>query len=42
MRLYDVEQDAQYGIADSGKQDKPLNTFGTREFPKNKFGGLKV
>jgi len=42
MRLYDVEQDAQYGIADSGKQDKPLNTFGTREFTKNKFGGLKV
>jgi replicative DNA helicase len=42
MRLYDVEQDAQYGIADSGKQDKPLNTFGTREFTKNKFGGIKV
>jgi replicative DNA helicase len=42
MRLYDVEQDAQYGIADSGKQDKPLNTFGTREFTKNKLGGIKV
>jgi replicative DNA helicase len=45
MRLYDVEQDAQYGIADSGKQvqDKPLNTFGMREMkPKNKFAGIKV
>ena len=42
MRLYDVEQDAQYGIADSGKQDKPINTFGNREFTKNKFAGIKV
>ena len=43
MRLYDVEQGAQVGIADSGKMDKALNTFGNREAPKrNKFEGLKV
>lgn len=33
MRLYDVEQNAQDDIIDSG-QDKPLNSFGDRE---NKF-----
>jgi hypothetical protein len=42
MRLYDVEQDAQAGLADAGKQDKPVNTFGNREKPQNKFGGFKV
>ena len=42
MKLYDVEQDAQVGLADAGKQDKPLNTFGNRERPQNKFGGFKV
>lgn len=43
MRLYDVEQGAQDGIADAGKTpDKPLNTFGNREKPQNKFGGFKV
>ena len=42
MKLYDVEQDAQMGLADAGKVDKPLNTFGTREKPQNKFGGFKV
>lgn len=45
MRLYDVEQDAQAGIADAGHKgqpDKPLNTFGNREKPQNKFGGFKV
>jgi len=44
MRLFDVEQDAQSGIADAGKKDdKPLNTFGSREKPdKSKFGNLKV
>ena len=48
MKLYDVEQSAQEGIVDSGKQDKPLNTFGNNEkgksfnSTKNKFGGLKV
>ena len=41
MKLYDVEQVAQVGIADAGKQDKPLNTFGDRE-KKNKFGGFKM
>ena len=43
MKLYDVEQGAQSGIADSGK-DKPLNTFGTREKPeqKSKFAGFKM
>jgi replicative DNA helicase len=42
MKLYDVEQDAQAGLADAGKQDKPVNTFGNREKPQNKFGGFKV
>jgi replicative DNA helicase len=42
MRLYDVEQSGQEGIADAG-QDKPLNTFGNREKPKKKgFEGFKV
>jgi replicative DNA helicase len=44
MKLYDVEQDAQSGLADAGskpKLDKPLNSFGTREKP-NKFGGFKM
>lgn len=44
MRLYDVEQDAQDGLADAGKPnpDRPLNTFGNREKPQSKFGGFKV
>lgn len=44
MKLYDVEQGAQDGLADAGtkpKPDKPLNTFGSRE-KQNKFGGFKV
>ena len=43
MKLYDVEQSAQDGIADAG-HDKPLNTFGDRERnnKKDKFGGFKV
>ena len=42
MRLYDVEQSAQDGIADAG-HDKPLNTFGNREKPQKKsFDGFKV
>lgn len=44
MKLYDVEQGAQDGLADAGtkpKPDKPLNTFGNRE-KQNKFGGFKV
>ena len=36
MKLYDVEQDAQMGIADAGQQYVP------QEKPKNKFGGFKV
>ena len=36
MKLYDVEQDAQMGIADAGQQYAP------QEKPKNKFGGFKV
>jgi len=45
MKLYDVEQGAQDGLADAGRKgppDKPLNTFGNREKPQNKFGGFKV
>ncbi len=40
MRLYDIEQSAQEGLADAG-HDKPLNTFGNNERP-NKFNGFKV
>jgi hypothetical protein len=40
MKLYDIEQQAQNGIADAGHNDKPLNTFGDRE--KKKFDGFKV
>jgi replicative DNA helicase len=39
MRLYDIEQSAQEGLADAGHDDKPLNTFGTRE---KKFEGFKI
>lgn len=46
MKLYDVEQSAQDGLADSGKQlDKPLNTFGLNEQrgnKNNKFSGFKI
>ena len=43
MKLFDVEQSGQDGLADSGQPDKPLNTFGERERPeKNKFGGFKI
>jgi len=42
MKLYDVEQSAQEDLVDSGQvDDKPLNTFGTRE-RSNKFGEFKV
>jgi len=44
MKLYDVEQGAQDGLADAGtksKPDKPLNTFGNKE-KKSKFSGFKV
>ena len=42
MKLYDVDQSGQDGLADSG-QDKPINTFGNREAPKKKgFDGFKV
>lgn len=42
MKLYDIEQSGQNGLADSG-QDKPLNTFGDRERPQKKsFDGFKV
>ena len=42
MRLYDIEQSAQDGLADAG-HDKPLNTFGDRERPQKKqFTGFKV
>ena len=42
MRLYDVEQSGQDGLADSG-QDKPLNTFGDREQKSKKsFDGFKI
>ena len=42
MRLFDIEQSAQSGLADAGHSDKPLNTFGTREKPEKKFEGFKV
>jgi replicative DNA helicase len=47
MRLYDVEQSGQDGLADAGNNspipDRPLNTFGNRETPKKKgFDGFKV
>ena len=46
MRLFDIEQSAQDGLADaghSGPPDKPLNTFGDRERPvKKNFDGFKV
>jgi replicative DNA helicase len=43
MRLFDIEQSAQIGLADAGHSDKPLNTFGTREKSEKKnFGGFKV
>jgi replicative DNA helicase len=38
MKLYDIEQSAQNGIADAG-HDKPLNTFGSKE---KKFEGFKI
>jgi len=44
MRLFDIEQSAQDGLADAGvtsPPDKPLNTFGNREM-KKKFDGFKV
>ena len=40
MKLYDIEQSAQVGIADAGHNDKPINTFGNRD--SNKFEGFKV
>lgn len=46
MRLFDIEQSAQDGLADAGHKgppDKPLNTFGNREKPQKKsFDGFKV
>ncbi len=43
MRLYDIEQSAQDGLADAGITDKPLNTFGNREMKaKKSFEGFKV
>jgi hypothetical protein len=43
MRLYDVEESAQQGLADAGQDDPPINTFGNRERKFNKnFEGLKV
>lgn len=44
MKLYDVEQSAQDGLADAGITDKPLNTFGDRErtSKKDKFSAFKV
>jgi len=41
MRLYDVEQEAQNNISDSG-QDKPINSFGDREKKFRKFNDIKV
>ena len=42
MKLYDIEQSAQQGLADAG-HDKPLNSFGVREEKaKKSFEGFKV
>jgi replicative DNA helicase len=42
MKLYDIEQSAQQGLADAG-HDKPLNSFGMREQNNKKsFDGFKV
>jgi replicative DNA helicase len=42
MRLYDVEQSGQDGLADAG-QDKPINTFSERELKaKKSFDGFKI
>lgn len=42
MKLYDIEQSAQQGLADAG-HDKPLNSFGIREEKaKKSFEGFKV
>ena len=41
MKLYDIEQSGQTGLADSGHQDKPVNTFGNRESKKS-FEGFKT
>jgi len=42
MRLYDVEQSGQDGLADAG-QNKPINTFGDRELKaKKSFDGFKI
>jgi len=41
MKLFDVEQSGQTGLADSGHQDKPVNTFGNRETKKS-FEGFKT
>ena len=41
MRLYDVEQSGQDGLADAG-HDKPINTFGERELKKKSFDGFKI
>ncbi|CAB4133382.1 DnaB Replicative DNA helicase [uncultured Caudovirales phage] len=41
MKLYDIEQSGQTGLADSGHQDKPVNTFGNRETKKS-FEGFKT
>jgi replicative DNA helicase len=43
MRLYDVEDSAQDDLidVDNNYQDKPINSFGTRE-KKDKFSGFKV
>ncbi len=45
MRLYDVEENAQAGLTDSGQDEDtgPINTFGMREGKFNRdFGALKV
>jgi replicative DNA helicase len=45
MRLYDAEESAQVGIADSGQEEDtgPINTFGNRETKFNRnFTDLKV
>lgn len=42
MKLFDVEQSAQ-SLSDAGPgHDKPVNTFGNREKPQNKFDGFKI
>lgn len=42
MKLYDVEQDAQLGLADAGKNPVSKSPQQNSNFKKKDFGGFKV